>query len=448
MPTPSDFSTAVKTMIDANPRNSRKADHLESWLSANGIVCSACSLVGKSADKQVGNRIMERVRERRPVLMFVYRETRIAEVLERKLTSDLASSASYPEFETALLVKTDATGSSSAVTHVLKARDGGAEDFFIKMFPKALVQDVAVGSTASITPGPNANEADGGSEGAGDGVLDSLEESLARSLLQCKNMILHGPPGTGKTYLATRIARHAVALGAPHPEAIEEVQFHQSYSYDDFVQGFRPIEDGSIQLRPGLFLDIAARAIQSPSTNFVMVIDEINRGNVSQIFGELLSLIEIDKRCTEYARRLLHSRAGAPKFFVPNNLLILGMMNTADRSLALVDFALRRRFRFVAIEPMFDAAFVQLATRHGLPQALAQGIAAKMLPVNDAIASDRRFLGPGHQIGHAYFLPAARPADPEAWLRTVLLSQIGPLLEEYWHDRPEIAKRHLESLLS
>ena len=283
-------------MIDANPRNSRKADHLESWLSENGIDCSACSLVGDSAEKQVGNRIMERVRERRPVLMFVYRETRIAEALERKLILDLASSASYPEFESALLVKTDADGSESSVTHVLKARDGKAKDFFVEMFPQAVVGRVSLGSSASTPPGPSANEADVSSEGAGDGAVDSLEESLARSLLQCKNMILHGPPGTGKTYLATRIARHAVALGTPHPEAIEEVQFHQSYSYDDFVQGFRPMEDGSIRLRPGLFLDITARAIHSPTTNFVLVIDEINRGNVSQIFGELLSLIEIDKR--------------------------------------------------------------------------------------------------------------------------------------------------------
>lgn len=448
MPTPSDFSAAVKTMLDAHPRNSRKADHLESWLSDNGIDCSACSLVGDSADKQVGNRIMERVRERRPVLMFVYREPRIAEALERKLISDLTSSASYPEFESALLVKTNADGSASAVTHVLTARDGTAENFFIRMFPEAGAQRVLLGSAASIAPSPNAEEADAVNEGTGGEVLDSLEKSLARSLLQCKNMILHGPPGTGKTFLATRIARHAVALGAPHPDAIEEVQFHQSYSYDDFVQGFRPMEDGSIRLLPGLFLDITARSLQSPATNFVLVIDEINRGNVSQIFGELLSLIEIDKRRAECGRRLLHSPPGASQFFVPGNLLILGMMNTADRSLALVDFALRRRFQFVAIEPMFDQVFVQLAVRHGLPQALAQGIAAKMLPVNEAIASDRRFLGPGHQIGHAYFLPATRPADPTAWVRTVLVSQIGPLLEEYWHDRPEIAKQHLESLLA
>ena len=221
------------------------------------------------------------------------------------------------------------------------------------------------------------------------------------------------------------------------------VQFHQSYAYEDFVQGYRPNEKGGFTLKPGVFHRFCERARANPDTPHVFIIDEINRGNLSRIFGELLMLIEADKRSENYAVALTYADPADGRFHVPANVHILGLMNTADRSLALVDYALRRRFAFETLEPAFGTdfgrtAFEEHLTGRGADPALARRISDRIGKLNETIASDSE-LGPGFRIGHSYFVPRdddeEEPSD--AWYAHIVETQIAPLLREYWFDSPE-----------
>jgi 5-methylcytosine-specific restriction protein B len=279
-----------------------------------------------------------------------------------------------------------------------------------------------------------------------------LCDEIVSALMLYRNVVLQGPPGTGKTMIA-RVVGETLA-SSPAGGHCEHVQFHQSFSYDDFVQGFRPSAEtaGAFQLQDGAFLRICRLAASNPSSNYVMVIDEINRGNISQVFGELLQLIDASKRNSASALRLLHSRDNEGPFFVPPNVFLIGTMNTADRSIALVDFALRRRFRFYDVDPDFGPDFIVLLTGSGVPKARAEEIAERMNSLNATISKDRRYLGPGHQIGHAYWIPNSPiPTDDDGaardWIEGVIEGQIAPLLREYWHDRPETAAREINALL-
>jgi hypothetical protein len=251
-----------------------------------------------------------------------------------------------------------------------------------------------------------------------------------------KNIILQGPPGVGKTFVSKRLAY--LLMGEKDPSRVEFIQFHQSYSYEDFVQGWRPNSGGGFNLKSGSFYEFCRKARSDLSRPHVFIIDEINRGNLSKIFGELLMLIESDKRGLENAIKLTYSESEADRFSVPENVFIIGLMNTADRSLALVDYALRRRFAFFGLEPQLNSdKFSELITKAGGSLELVNKIRARIGALNQVIRNERRDLGPGFEIGHSYFCPAASIKSDAEWYKNIISTEIKPLIEEYWFDSPE-----------
>ncbi len=273
--------------------------------------------------------------------------------------------------------------------------------------------------------------------------LATIRGQLAHKL----NVVLQGPPGVGKTFVARRLAW--LLLGAKDDQRIEFVQFHPSMSYEDFVLGLRPDGKGHFALKPGIFHRFCRKAQGDPTKPYIFIIDEINRGNVAKIFGELLMLIEKDKRGEECALPLAYGNDTDAKFYLPPNLHIIGTMNTADRSLALVDYALRRRFAFFTLDPDFGAAFREHMQRvRKCPVPIVDRVVNKITALNKTILEDTRSLGRGYQIGHSFFCSGDKIEDAEVWYRSLVEHEIRPLLEEYWMDDPKKADIEANKLLS
>ena len=263
-----------------------------------------------------------------------------------------------------------------------------------------------------------------------------------------KNLVLQGPPGTGKTYLAQRLAW--LLTQQQSNNHIKVVQFHQSYGYEEFIRGYRPTGDGGFVLTDGPFLRFCDVARKEPDRPHVLIIDEINRGNLSRIFGELLMLIEADKRNPEWAVDMANARDDEPKFLVPLNLYLIGTMNTADRSLALVDYALRRRFIFSTVEPAFGSqGFARHLAERDVPEPMRRRISERVQALNRQIAEQ---LGKGFRIGHSYFCnPPKDVASNDVcinWYRDIVRYEIEPLLNEYWFDDDGRVKNALDDLLA
>lgn len=280
--------------------------------------------------------------------------------------------------------------------------------------------------------------------------LPASEIAAAVELLRRKkNLVLQGPPGTGKTWLAKRLGY--ALIGARDPEKLIAIQFQPTLSYEDFVRGWRPDGTKGLQLVDGVFLQAVEAAVSDPDTPFVLVIEEINRGNPAQIFGEMLTLIEDSKRGEAEALRLAYPRTIDERRYVPPNLYIVGTMNVADRSLALVDLALRRRFSFVSLSPQFNDAWRSWIMAHGAPASLVARIAERMNALNSAIETDRT-LGRQFRVGHSFFTPVRSPGGEagawESWFQETVRTEVAPLLEEYWFDEEEKARAHTARLMA
>lgn len=269
-------------------------------------------------------------------------------------------------------------------------------------------------------------------------VDESSYDNLVQLIKKKKNVVLQGAPGVGKTYAAKRLAYSM--MGVKDQQRIMMVQFHQSYTYEDFIEGFRPSGTGmNFEIKKGSFYNFCKKAADNIEEDYYFIIDEINRGNLSKIFGELFVLIENDKRGN--ALQLLYSDE---KFFVPENVYIIGMMNTADRSLAMLDYALRRRFAFFDMSPSFNSEGFK-KYQQSISNEKFDRLIERVIKLNETIETDDS-LGSGFKIGHSYFCDL-KNVDYQV-LSNIVEFELIPLLNEYWYDEPQKLKDWSSNLRS
>lgn len=273
--------------------------------------------------------------------------------------------------------------------------------------------------------------------------MDGETYDILAELLNTKmNVILEGAPGVGKTFMAKRLAYSL--MGEKDINRVMMVQFHQSYSYEDFIMGIRLKDGGVSEHKKGVFYEFCEKAAKDDVENkYFFIIDEINRGNLSKIFGELFMLIENDKRGEANKVRLLYKDE---MFYIPNNVYIIGMMNTADRSLAMLDYALRRRFAFFDLHPAFDSKQF-IAYQESLNNKKFENLIFGVKDLNEHIKNDES-LGEGFCIGHSYFCNITPEKLTDKKLSMIVEYEIIPMLKEYWFDNSDKVKIWSEKLRS
>ena len=264
--------------------------------------------------------------------------------------------------------------------------------------------------------------------------MDNHQLQTLKSLLtRKKNLILQGAPGVGKTYAAQRLAY--TMMGVKDQDRVKVIQFHQNYSYEDFVMGYKPNAEGGFTLTNGIFYDFCQQARAHREKPYFLIIDEINRGNLSKIFGELLQLIEVGYR--DQPILLAYNKL---RFSIPNNLFIIGMMNTADRSLAMIDYALRRRFSFFEMKPGFETSRFKEEIKNKKDQNL-ESLVKAIIELNKVIENDDS-LGSGFCIGHSYLCNLGSNYD----LEDIVEYDIIPMLKEYWFDNENKFNQEVQKL--
>ena len=267
-------------------------------------------------------------------------------------------------------------------------------------------------------------------------IDENVLSNYVLQLKQKKNIIFQGPPGTGKTWLAQQLAK--VMVEYPNAENIQNVQFHPNYAYEDLIRGWRPRSDGKLELVDGPFLKMINLAKQNPEQKFVFIFDEINRGDPSVIFGEMLTLLENSKRSEQYAMSLTYRKDDLEKIYIPENLYIIGTMNTADKSLNHMDFAFRRRFSFFNLKPMLNESWATwLQEKLEIDVSVTVKIRNFVENLNQQIEKKN---GASYMLGHSFFVPTHKLGDTAQqilWMQNIVENEIKPLLAEYWYDELE-----------
>lgn len=272
-----------------------------------------------------------------------------------------------------------------------------------------------------------------------DTFFDSKKfQSIREILINKKNIIIQGAPGVGKTFIGKKIAQSL-------SNNILSLVLHESYSYEEFIMGIRPDNQGNFRLTNGLFYNFVKEAMNNSVEKYVIILDEMNRANITKIFGELMVSVEIDKRGAQNSIKLMYS---GEDFFLPENIMIIGLMNTADRSLKFIDYALRRRFNFFNFEPEFENSKFRKFLENYVESDVVEKIIKNLTTVNQKISDDTFELGPGYCIGHSYFCQNNETGKKftNEWYINIINTQIRPLIEEYYVDKPETAESLIEDL--